>query len=322
VFEVDSTRPQRRAIAEGKVRFCSLTHGHYPGLRIPKHVLPGVSSIGFLDARGEQDWGLEPHRNEGIEIVLLETGSMVFSLEDRQFKLKAGSLTITRPWQLHCLGDPNLGPGRLHWIIIDVGIRRPHQPWKWPSWVMLTAEERRELTRKLSLNEHPVWDSTPAIRHNFREIAACLENFDQKKMTTRLTLQINHLLVDLLDALRAQCRRQDENLTSYNRSVEMFFSELRDKPETAARPWTLGEMAKHCGMGTTAFSRCSHAIVNMSPWEYLIRCRLELAARLLRSKSGKSITDIAFDCGFNSSQYFAFQFHRHYGCTPKNYRKR
>ena len=320
IFGIDSTRPQQRAIAEGKIRFRALTHGHYPGTLIPKNLLPGLNSIGFLDARGDQDWGLEPHRNEGIEIVLLETGNMVFTLGTHRHKLKAGSLTITRPWQLHCLGDPNLGPGRLHWVLIDVGIRRPHQPWKWPRWVMLTTEEKQELTRKLSLNEHPVWNSTPAITQDFKELAACIETFDRKETATLLTLHMNHLLLSILAALRKQCLEQNENLKSYNRSVEMFFAELHEKPEASAKPWTLQEMARHCGMGTTTFSRCSHAIVNMSPWEYLIRCRLDRAANFLRSDARKSITEIAFDCGFNSSQYFAFQFRRRFGCSPHGYR--
>ena len=107
VVHVDSTRPQRQAMTAGKIRLWALTHGHYPGHLLPP-VLPGLSTVGYLDARGEQDWGVEPHCNEGIEISLLETGHMGFTVDGRQYCLAGGDVTITRPWQWHCLGNPHL----------------------------------------------------------------------------------------------------------------------------------------------------------------------------------------------------------------------
>ena len=77
-YVIDSCAPQKRAVASGKIQLHALTHGHYPGRLLPPRVLPGLSSLGFWDASGEQDWGLEPHRNEGIEIVFLETGQHFF----------------------------------------------------------------------------------------------------------------------------------------------------------------------------------------------------------------------------------------------------
>jgi AraC-like DNA-binding protein len=330
-FAVDSTKPQKTAITLKKIGFHSLTHGHYPGIPLHASVLPGLSSIGFLDAKGEQDWGLEPHRNEGIEIVFLETGNMVFLTDDKKYMLKAGNLTITRPWQLHRLGDPNLGPGRLHWILIDVGIRRSHQPWKWPEWVILSSDEKKELTGILRRNEHPVWNSTIEIRRDFQELAEYVRQYDHKAIETRarpglsshtkLTLLINNILLHLLEALREQGKEENGNLATYRRTVEMFFSELKEKPEVCTAEWTLETMAQHCKMGTTKFSRCSHDIANVSPWEYLIGCRLDLAKRLLMQKPERKITDIAFDCVFNSSQYFATQFRRRFKCTPRTYRQ-
>jgi AraC-like DNA-binding protein len=167
-----------------------------------------------------------------------------------------------------------------------------------------------------------VWKSTPAIRRNFQELAACIEKFELGRDVTRLTLHINHLLLSLLDALREQSRNQEKHAAHSDRSVEVFFDQLKTKQAVCAKPWTLQEMAGHCGMGTTKFSRCSHALVNMSPWEYLIRCRLERAAELLRQQPEKSITETAFAYGFNSSQYFASQFRRRFHCTPKDYRKK
>ena len=58
-----------------------------------------------------------------------------------------------------------------------------------------------------------------------------------------------------------------------------------------------------------------------SPYAYLISQRIGHAKRLLKN-SNSSITDIAFDCGFNSSSQFTNIFKKHVGVTPKEYKKR
>jgi len=96
--------------------------------------LRGLKSIGFWDAEHAQDWGLDWHRHEGIQLGFLASGRISVAIDDEACCLEPDDMTITRPWQRHRLGDPNVGASRLHWLIFDVGVRRPNQPWKWPSW--------------------------------------------------------------------------------------------------------------------------------------------------------------------------------------------
>lgn len=318
-FEIDRCEPQNRAVREGKIEFHALTKGHYPGTPVPENILPGLSSIGFWDAGGTQDWGLDPHRNEGVEIMFLETGSMGFTADGKKHHLRAGNFTITRPWQLHKLGAPNIGPGRVHWLILDVGIRRPHQNWRWPEWVILTKDDLAELTRKLRHNENPVWSSTSAIAQSFRELSRAVMNWPEPHAVSRLAVNLNHLLIGMLGAVSEQQTQEDTRLTSHRRTVELFLLDLEQNRVDVGEPWTLRRMAEHCGMGVTAFSRYCREIVNAGPMEYLNQCRLELAARKLREQPELAITDVAFTCGFNSSQYFATRFRQHFRATPSQF---
>ena len=59
----------------------------------------------------------------------------------------------------------------------------------------------------------------------------------------------------------------------------------------------------------------------MTPMEYLNYLRLEKSSIMLKEHPEKNIQDIAFDCGYTSSQYFATQFKKQYGCSPKQYKK-
>lgn len=317
-YEIDRCEPQNQAVREGKIEFHALTKGHYPGTPIPQNILPGLNSIGFWDAGGTQDWGEDPHRNEGVEITFLETGSMVLNA-DKQHSLRAGHFTITRPWQLHKLGAPNIGPGRLHWLILDVGVRRPHQNWRWPEWVVLTKNDLAELTRKLRHNENPVWASTPAIAQSFRDLARSIVHWEQPHSVSRLAVSLNQLLIGILDVLSGQRVHENDQLTTHRRTVELFLKDLEEGRLDLSEPWTLERMAQQCNMGITALTRYSREIVNAGPMEFLNLCRLEFAARKLREQPAPSITDTAFACGFNSSQYFATRFRERFHISPSEF---
>jgi len=320
VLHVDSNRPQLQAAAEGKIQLRALTHGHYAGHLLPPMALPGLSSVGYLDARGEQDWGLEPHRNEGIEISLLETGHMGFTVDGRDYHLASGDVTITRPWQLHCLGNPQLGVGRFHWLILDVGVRRPRQRWTWPAWIMLGDAEKRELATTLQRTEQRIWKSTPDLYHAFHEVAACVERYPTERPMTRLKLHVNHLLLSLLEVIRDQRDAHAVAHPGEQQVVETFLRELHDNPDLATHPWTVARMAAHCCMGKTKFAEVCHKLANSSPWDYLIECRLRWAARQLRAARHLSITQVALASGFSTSQYFATCFRKRFHCTPRDYR--
>lgn len=321
-FEIDDCGPQFKALREGKIELHALSKGHYPGKRMNSNVLPGLTNVGFWNCRGSQDWGLDSHRNEGLEIVFLETGGMGFEVDGKVHSLQAGNLTVTRPWQLHKLGDPHIGRGRLCWLILDVGVRRPNQEWTWPSWVVLAPRDLAELTRKLRRGEQSVWVANPRMRQVFRDLAECVLHWNEPRVGSRLVVAVNRLLVELLDVLAEQQLVESSELVSRRRTVELFLNDLLENPASCAEPWTLEGMAAQCGMGITAMAKYCKELVNIGPMAYLNQCRLEHAARALRAFPGVSVTETAMRLGFNSSQYFATLFRKRYQMTPVQYRAR
>jgi AraC family L-rhamnose operon regulatory protein RhaS len=284
--------------------------------------LPGITSIGFWTGTGTQDWGLEPHRNEGVELTLLETGRMAFTVEANDFELQAGQLGITRPWQLHKLGAPNIGPGKVHWLILDVGVRRPNQEWRWPRWLTMTDNDRIELTQKLRLNENPVWNASPEVADAFKGLSTCIEKWPAPHLESKMLTLLNQLFLGVLTALSKQQTHQDPGLTSRRRTVELFLRDLATNAASIRQPWTLHQMAEHCGMGITAFSQYCRELVNSGPIDYLNQCRLDRAAREILDANSRPITEIAYANGFNSSQYFATVFRKRFKATPRDYRTR
>lgn len=321
-YRADSCRPLVDAVSSGRVKVEALRHGHYPGKVLPAGALPGIKMVGFWDAKGEQEWGLSWHRNEGVEFTFLESGNLEFAAESRKYTLRPDDLTVARPWQLHRVGDPYVAPSRLVWLILDVGVRRPNQDWKWPSWVMLSQPDREELTNILRHNEQPVWNAATDLRRCFHEIAQCVEADLDGSKVSRLTLRINDMLLLLLEMFRTKKVRLDSSLSSTRRTVQLFLNDLQKHPENLEEEWNLEGMAASCGLGVTQFVHHVRSVTNMSPMSFLSHCRVELAVKILRERPAESVTSVAMQCGFSSSQYFATVFARRYGCSPSEYRSR
>lgn len=66
--------------------------------------------------------------------------------------------------------------------------------------------------------------------------------------------------------------------------------------------------------------RCFSQNLNTTPFTYLLEYRIRQAAGELQS-SGRSVTEIAYSCGFSGTSYFSKTFRRIMGCTPSEYRE-
>jgi AraC family transcriptional regulator len=82
---------------------------------------------------------------------------------------------------------------------------------------------------------------------------------------------------------------------------------------------SLQQVARHCCISPFHFSRIFKTIFKIAPHQFLGEVRLNHAKVLLASTS-KPITDIAYNCGFNSIEHFATAFRQRYKISPSCHR--
>ncbi len=317
-YHADTCLPLVDAVSRDKLKFRALARYTYPGNRLTDDTM-GLNSIGYWDAKEPQDWGLNWHRNEGLEIHFLESGSMPYSQENRKTELKPNYLTITRPWEAHKVGSPVIGMGKFYWVIIDLGIRRPHQEWVWPEWVLLTRDDLNRLTKVLRQDDQWLWKANTKIKDCFCKIGSAVETDLQGSNSSRIRLLVNELLLHILELIDSEEVVLNEALTDSSRSVKLFLNEL-DKNLSEA--WTIDRMAESAGVGLTRLTYHCRQLTNTTPMRYLTMKRLELAKELLIHKPDLSVTEVAYSCGFATSQYFSTVFKKQEKCTPLEYRSR
>lgn len=83
---------------------------------------------------------------------------------------------------------------------------------------------------------------------------------------------------------------------------------------------TLADISKSAAIGERECLRCFKRTIAQPPMNYLLRYRVSVAADLL-TKTGKSITEICQQCGFESPSYFSMMFKRTMELSPKDYRQ-
>jgi AraC-like DNA-binding protein len=104
------------------------------------------------------------------------------------------------------------------------------------------------------------------------------------------------------------------------KSTEQIKSVLNYIRKNFASPLTLSELAAVLNMSPEHFCRLFHSIIGKSPIDYVNYYRIECACELLCT-SCKSITEVAYSCGFNDLSYFNRMFKKYKKITPGCYRK-
>lgn len=130
----------------------------------------------------------------------------------------------------------------------------------------------------------------------------------------------------------------DEDLAAWLRqSLEHVFSMI-ERQENFTPPLLLGkalhfmrenlqraisrdEVARYAGISPSHFSRRLKERTGRSFTDLLRQCRVDLACEMIR-RNGKSLAEIAADCGFCDQSYFTRVFQDLKGMTPKQFRER
>ena len=244
---------------------------------------------------------------------------MPYAQQNKDMELLPNYLTITRPWEAHKVGNPAIGMGKFYWVILDLQVRRPHQNWVWPDWIMLAPNDLEKLTTVLRQNEKIIWKADKRVRDCFQRIGKAVDTDVEGNNASRIRLLINYLLLLLLDLVMKDDVQLNEHLTDSSRSVRLFLSELENNLSEA---WTIEDMAKSAGVGLTRFTHHCKQLTNLTPMRYLMMKRIELSKEILIKNEFLTVSEVAFACGFSTSQYFSTVFKKQEKCTPLQYRIR
>lgn len=102
--------------------------------------------------------------------------------------------------------------------------------------------------------------------------------------------------------------RHDSNASAIARAIGHIRSELRS-------PITIPDLARRVGMSASSFYKHFQRTTSTTPLQYQKELRLLEARRLLRT-GGASVTNAAFEVGYESPSQFSREYARKFGVPP------
>ncbi len=277
-------RPDRRAV---DLRVAGIPEGIVLGRSLYRNAYPP----------------LPLHRHFGVaELAFVEAGHQPYDIGGVRFTLLGGEGAVIPPDTPHSSDGHPSYPGKRFWIQLLLP-ERPADP-----WLGLSPDEAAPLVSMLRSPANPYsrWPADFASRA--AELFALFDRPPSPTRTAMLRTRLLSILFDLLDL------NVPDTAPAYQRRVRKAIGWAEAQPAKAP---TLEELAEVSGLSVSSFKRVFKEVAGIPPHAYILRKRIDHAQNLLR-KGERTVTDIAFECGFPSSQYFATVFKRVTGLTPND----
>lgn len=245
------------------------------------------------------------HIHDYVEIFYLKTGQCNYSVENRNYHLSAGEVFIVPPGMSHCTGYE--GKLRCERVVICV---KP----------VLIPEHFRtmhpDVVDILSKSGKIVLSKNGRLKiEEYIELMLHENAMPDEYSSEMLSIQTMLLLLTFLrNGVFVYEHVQLEKGIPYDIEQTMHYIAMNYQG-----PITLDDAALNVGLSTTYLSKKFKKATGMAFAEYINYIRIKQAERMLIT-TDDSITKIATDCGFNSSNYFKDCFKKTYGESPRSFR--
>ena len=250
-----------------------------------------LKSIIFIcnSTRAHKPYPMRFHKD--VEILYIREGVLEMQIESQRYRLESGDLCVVFPNMLHSILSQDC---RKYLVTVSPGLIP-------------------DFYKQLSSNKPicPVLrgaDLPPIVEHLF---SRCAQLYAEQKDRATLLCHVNSLLSEVLQAMTLQMRSSDPDLVQ--RIVEFVWQRYTEDI-------SLEQLAEALGYSKFHISRCINDTFGCNFRTLVNNYRINAAEEMLLH-SDKSITSIAYACGFRNQCSFNRAFLKYCGSPPAQYRK-
>ena len=253
-----------------------------------------VSAAAYICSAGPAERPFaEQHAAWSVSYV--QSGSFGCTCRGRQFELMPGSVLLGRPGDEYiCTHDHHRGGDQCLAFFIDEAVADEigggNRPW--------------ETGALPPLAELIAWG----------ELAGSSARYQRGPRVDEIGVAVATKVVDLIGGRRRTSLRPGP--ADRRRAIE---SALWIEAN-AAQDVDLQALSQRSGLSVYHYLRLFASVVGVTPHQFLLRCRLRRAARLLIDED-RPVTEIALEVGYADLSNFVRSFHRAAGVSPRAYRR-
>jgi len=269
--------------------------------------LPLIYSGGFHNYNYSMELGKHIHET-GSEVTYVMKGFAEWQLDSGpKLEQSGGTLAIVPRGIRHRGAEGVITPCWLFWYLLDLRDQetaRKNTPF--------SPAEMKLIFETFSVKSGRVVPALPGLEGHFARLLELLRRETGSFWhAAEMRLVLCQIILDTAKSLAGSTMLSDDSLA-------MRAREYMKKNISSAI--LVDDIAAACGLSESQFARRFKKTAGVTPADYLQRLRIEEACRILRGTKS-NITEVAFQLGFSSSQYFSTVFKRYTGMTPYNYKK-
>lgn len=264
--------------------------------------LPELPEVGKLQVKNAA-WPMpmESHPDT-VEFLLLRSGCKQIQVEDRLYEMQGGDLLVVFPGERHGAEDFVQNRTSLAYLLMAV-------PTEVPRFCMLEEEERSALWEQLKLLKGRMLKVSPSVCRTMDRL------FDH--VNTGLPLErarIRTELMRFLFQILEEAGEEDKSLPADIAAVIRYIREAREEMPDIAK------MAALVNLSESRFKQKFKQATGIPPAEFTVREKIRESQTLLKDPA-RTVTSIAMELGFSSSQHFSVLFRKYTGLSPIQYRQ-
>lgn len=255
---------------------------------------------------------LEMSENEGLRFIFMLEGKFEWILEGKKITVYPNDLLVIYPKQLFGSQIGMFDNGTFYSLTIDPQFEAENKL-TLGTWSGISESEQYLIGKMLLLNKK-------SEIQNFKAISGIFKKLEHELFTGEIGYKavVNHLIDKLIIYVTRQLNQQENQNRTFPQTFQKFDQILR---ENLSHSWTVEEMATVMGIGTTALNEKIKSYSGFTPVQYLMSIRISESIRLLKA-TNMTLTDIAMEMGFYSSQHFSSTFKKLTGNIPSFFRKK
>ncbi len=275
-------------------------------------LFPHIIEIGSKKNSSIQLNSLPESTSDSIRIYYIIDGKFEWTIHNQHYLLFPGDLAIILPGHKFSTEKGFLEIGSLSWIHLRIN-KVNDNGGLCEKWSSLSESECITIWKVLFL-------SSTHVLSKFNEALRIMQQLQNELLKQEIGYytRVNQLIDELLINITRQLTRQNNCRRDFPRAFIELENTIR---QDLSHQWTVEEMAAIVGIGSTLFNEKVKNYSGFTPINYLINIRVSEAIKLLKQQK-YSITDIALDLGFYSSQHFSTTFKKLTGYSPSDLRKK
>lgn len=250
--------------------------------------------------KAEKDLEWHQHKDM-IELCYCDKGSQVFAVNKEKYLVKGGDVFIHYPNELHGSGGYPEAKGSLYWFIIRTKTVNGKKS--------RSDRDLDYLVQQLINSRKRHFRGGTAIRKLLEEIFAVMQHkqLPEPMRYIRVKLLTQLLLLKALEKSSGSEREPDN--TKLNNVYRLIEANLTGDISVAM-------LAREANFSVSRFKSWFKELSGFTPLDYVQRCRVQQAVKVLQRDPAITYKDLAYELNFSSQQYFSTVVKKFTGKTP------